>query len=73
MVRKYPKMAKLRELAIYLMNWFSEAIFTGGGGKEIHSSWIFAACKMACREPFGTSPVMISYLYAELQMLAFMV
>lgn len=67
MDKKYLELVKRRELAIYLMNWLSEAIFTGGGSKEIRSSYIFVACKMACWECFALAPAMISYLCAELK------
>lgn len=59
MDRKYLELVKRRELAICLTNWLSESIFTGGSSKEICSSCIFDACKMACREHFSLALAMI--------------
>lgn len=60
------------ELALYLINWLSEAIFTGGSGKEIRANTIYPACKMAFRVKFSLAPAMVVYLCSELQAVVFM-
>lgn len=41
---KFTSLTRRSKLAIYLTNWLSDAVFTGGRGKEIRATTIYLAC-----------------------------
>lgn len=73
MEKKFVGITRQFELALYLTNSLSEAIFTGGGNKGITVTTIYPACWMPFKVRLALAPAMASYLCNELQMVAFIV
>lgn len=70
---KFFGLMRRKDLAIFHAFWLSEVIFAGSKGKKVRPSCIYLAYRMAFGERFALVPALVSYLYDELQTVAFLV